>query len=117
MISEYASTSHPLDTPHFALLDLIVRRLRDHGVTDDVRLAVDQLTASAAPDRAGRLAVRPLESPVLVERLAVWALHRASPDAMGRATELLERPAPNGGEDDHVTVVLPADVSCSALPR
>ena len=79
-----------LDTPDFALLDRLVRRMADAGVDDRVRRTVDALTTAADPDRAGRLAIRPTEAPVLVERLAVWALRRVDDGAVARATTILD---------------------------
>lgn len=90
-----AADRHPLDTPHLALLDRLVRRLADDGRADAVtRAAVDVLTASASPDRADRLAVGPTEAPALVERLAAWALGRASIDAVARAERVLDGNVP-----------------------
>ncbi|MBW3665602.1 MAG: hypothetical protein KY469_21105 [Actinobacteria bacterium] len=97
---------HPLDTPDFALLDRLVHRLGADGhVSDDVRRAVDLLTAAAAPERADRLAVRPGEPPAIVERLAVWALARTTDAAVATATGLLDdamREPVTASEDDRV---------------
>lgn len=83
-----------LDTTRFALLDRIVRSMdRDGHATNEVRRAVDALTAAADPDRAVRLAVQPGEPPVLVERLAVWALRRTTDQAVAHATRMLETTA------------------------
>lgn len=83
-----------LDTTRFALLDRIVRCMdRDGHATNEVRQAVDALTAAADPNRAARLAVRPGEPPVLVERLAVWALRRTTDQAVAHATRMLETTA------------------------
>lgn len=80
-----------LDTRRFALLDRLVRRMdRDGQVTDEVREAVDMLTAAADPARADRLAVQPGEPAVLTERLAVWALRRTTDRAVADATRLLD---------------------------
>lgn len=85
--------THALDTPHFALLDRLVRRMEDDRHADPVtRAAVDVLTAAAAPDRAARLAVRPGEPVVLVQRLAVWALRRVPADVVAEAAHVLDRP-------------------------
>lgn len=84
-----------LDTPRFALLDRLARRLQDGAVDDTTtHAAVSLLTASADPDRADRLVVGPRDSAVLVERLAVWSLHRASDDAVGAAGRLLDATPP-----------------------
>lgn len=83
-----------LDTTRRALLDRIVRRMdRDGHATDEVRQAVDALTAAADPNRAARLAVGPGEPPVLVERLTVWALRRTTDQAVAHATRMLEATA------------------------
>lgn len=82
---------HPgmLDAPHSALLDRLAGRMLDGHVPDDVRRAVDVLTAAADPRRADRLAVGPGEPPVVVERLAVWALRRTTDRAVATATRML----------------------------
>jgi hypothetical protein len=101
----------PLETPHFALLDRLVQRMARHDRVDArTREAVSLLTATADPRGADRLAVRAGEPPVLVERLAVWALKRVDTDAVARAAAVLEgRPvpiaaAPAGIVDDRVAV-------------
>lgn len=99
-----ATAPQTLDTPRFDLLDRIVGRLRDGEVDDATRRAVSQLTAVANPDRASRLAVRPGEPAVMVERLAVWALRRVDDEAVTVAADLLaasprevpDRPAVSG---------------------
>ena len=88
-----AATPHDLQPAHLRYLLALVRRLEAHGVDATVRASVDVLTADAVPDRAARLAVRPTEPAVLVERLAVWAMHRASESALAEAREVLERGA------------------------
>lgn len=81
----------PLDRPRFVLLDRLTRELSAAGrLTPAVRAAVDVLTADADPSRASRLALGPDEPPVLAERLAVWALHRAGDDAVARAGRRLD---------------------------
>lgn len=86
-----AAAPRTLDAPHFTLLDQIVRRLSDRPHVDDLtRLAVTVLTSAADPECADRLAVRPGEPPVLVERLAVWALRRAPDHAVSQAARILE---------------------------
>lgn len=83
-----------LDTPDFALLHDLVTRLQTAGTPDvAVREAVDVLTAAADPERADRLAIRAGEPPVLVERLAVWALKRVPPHVAGRAAAVLDAAA------------------------
>ena len=85
------AATHALDTPHFALLDRLVRRMEDDRHADPVtREAVDLLTAAAAPDRAAQLAVHPGEPPVLVQRLAVWALRRVTEDVVAEAMRVLD---------------------------
>jgi hypothetical protein len=82
---------HALDTPHFALLDTIARRLAHQAVVDELtRQAVSVLTTDADPDRADRLAIRPGEPAPLVERMAAWALARATYAAVEQARRLLE---------------------------
>lgn len=84
-------SARTLQDRHFALLDTLVRRMADtDGVDETARRAVTALTASADPARADRLAVRPGEPAVLVERLAAWALRRASDDAVARARRILD---------------------------
>lgn len=86
-----AHAPHTFDTHHLVLLDRIARRLAGRGRTDDdVRDAVTLLTADADPVRADRLAVHPGESPVLVERLAAWALRHASDGAVEAANRILD---------------------------
>jgi hypothetical protein len=92
-----------LDRPRFALLAGIATRLAAAPSVDGSVLdAVAVLTADADPERAARLAPGPGEPPALVERLAVWALHRASDEAVATAGAVLGRlpedrsPAPAG---------------------
>ncbi len=86
-----ALESRPLDSPRFALADRIARRVMGQRSVDlATRQAVSLLTADADPERAERLAVRPGEPGPLVERLAVWALHRASDEAVVRADRVLD---------------------------
>jgi hypothetical protein len=88
-----AATPRDLEPLHFRYLSALVRRLEERGVDAAVRRSVDLLTADAVPDRATRLAIRPSEPVVLVERLAVWALHRASKSAVVDAQTALESDA------------------------
>ena len=81
---------HALDTPAFALLDRLVRRMAAEGVDDRTRRAVDLLTTAADPDRAERFAIRPAEAPALVERLTVWALRRVDDAAVTLAADVLD---------------------------
>lgn len=94
-----ATAPQALDTARFDLLDRIVARLRDGEVDDVTRRVVSQLTAVADPDRAWRLAVRPGEPPVLVERLAVWALRRVDDEAVTEAADLLAASPPHEAAD------------------
>lgn len=80
-----------MDTTAFPLL------ARIHALTDGasdttpaLREAVAVLTAAAVPDRAASLRPSATESPVLVARLAVWALRRVGPDAVAAATAVLD---------------------------
>lgn len=83
--------THTLDSHHFALLDRIARRLAPGTPVDEpTRRAVSLLTAAADPPRADRLAVRPGEPAVLVQRLAVWALRRVPDDAVASAAAILD---------------------------
>lgn len=92
--------SRTMDSPRFALADRIARRVMGQTPVDaPTREAVTLLTASADPGRAERLAVRPGEPGPLVERLAVWALHRASDDAVARADQILDEGLPGGSDD------------------
>lgn len=84
-----------LDTARFDLLGRIVGRLADGEVDDATRRAVSRLTAVADPDRAPRLAVRPGEPAVLVERLAVWALRRVDDETVTAAADLLAASPPH----------------------
>ncbi len=79
-----------MDRPAFAfLVDLHARldgrRYAPHEVLD----AVAYLTSAADPDRAERLRPRAGEPAPLVERLAVWALHRVEDDVVVTAHALL----------------------------
>lgn len=86
-----ARRAHTLDDARFALADRIARRVTGSTPADPAtRAAVSELTASADPGRAERLAVRAGEPGALVERLAVWALHRAADDAVVRAGRILD---------------------------
>ncbi len=78
------------EIPQLALLDRLARRMAGGHVPDDVRRVVDVLTAAADPGRADLLAVRPGEPAVLIERLAVWALHRTTREAVAAATRILD---------------------------
>jgi hypothetical protein len=81
----------PWDTTRFALADAIARRVADdREVNVATREAVTALTTSADPDRADRLAVRDGEPGPLVERLAVWALHHATDEAVVAAATILD---------------------------
>lgn len=93
-----------LEASRLALLQRLVRRMDAHGqVTDEVRRVVDLLTSVAAPDRADRLAVGTGEAPALVERLAAWALHRTSDQAVAHATQILDggEPSPAAAQASH----------------
>lgn len=92
-----APAPRTMDSPRFALADRIARRVMGQTPVDAAtREAVTLLTASADPGRAERLAVRPGEPGPLVERLAVWALHRAPDDAVARADQILDEGLPSG---------------------
>lgn len=92
--------SRTMDSPRFALADRIARRVMGQTPVDAAtREAVTVLTASADPGRAERLAVRPGEPGPLVERLAVWALHRASDEAVTRADQILDEGLSSGSGD------------------
>lgn len=96
------TTSELTHTPDVALLDRLVHRMAADGHADArTRAAVDALTAAAAPDRADRLAVGPADAPVLVERLAAWAVRRAPLAAIAEADALLDGhlPAPVPARD------------------
>ena len=81
----------PWDTTRFALADAIARRVADDREVDvATREAVTALTTSADPDRADRLDVREGEPGPLVERLAVWALHHATDEAVVTAATILD---------------------------
>lgn len=87
----------PWDTTRFSLADAIARRVADgHEVDVTTREAVTALTTSADPARADRLAVRAGEPAPLVERLAVWALHHATDEAVVTAATILD------GDHEHV---------------
>ncbi len=113
-----ATAPQVLDTARFDLLDRIVARLRDGEVDDATRRAVSLLTAVADPDRARRLAVRPGEPTVLVERLAVWALRRVDDETVTAAADLLAASPPHEVEDRY-TASAPAPrvraAACSGL--
>ena len=80
-----------LDHDRLRLLDRIVRCIDERElVGEDVRRAVNTLVASAAPDRADRMLIAPGAPCVLAERLAAWALARASSDAVGEASAILD---------------------------
>lgn len=83
------TTTHVLDERRLALLDALTIHLRHHGVDDTAAAAVRVLVHDAAVHRADRLAVRPDDAPVLVERLAAWALRRASDEAVTTAVATL----------------------------
>lgn len=116
-----ALAARPLDDPRLALADRIARRVMGQSAVDPAtRDAVSLLTASADPDRAGRLAVRPGELGPLVERLAVWALHRAPDEAVARAEQILDGDdlAPGAAPAAHahapIDVIAPADAAAEA---
>lgn len=88
-----------LDQSRFSLAATVAGRVAGRRTADPVtRRAVAVLTASADPARADRLAPRPDEPAPLVERLAVWALPRASDDAVAHATCILADPQPSGAD-------------------
>lgn len=96
-----------MDTNGFALL------ARIHALTDgtatttpELRAAVATLTAAADPGRADRLAPRPGEPPVLVARLAVWALRRVEADAVEAATAALDGASQREAHDEDRTAAL-----------
>jgi hypothetical protein len=79
-----------LDDDRLALADRIARRLADTGRADpSTRRAVARLVASADVREPGRHTPRPDDAPVLLERLAVWALARADDDAVHDARDEL----------------------------
>ncbi len=113
-----APAPRTMDTPHFALLDRISRRMADRRQVDDLtRLAVTLLTGAADPQRADRLAVQPGEAPALVERLAVWALRRAPDDAVAQAARILDegQVADVAGTDSRTYVQVPTAAGVDAL--
>lgn len=72
----------------FSLLADLHRRLDGRRcASSDVLAAVGLLTAAAAPERAERLRPASCDPPVLVGRLASWALHRVD-DAVIRAASV-----------------------------
>lgn len=92
-----------LGAAELRLLGRLSRPMDGGYVPDDVRRAVDVLTAAADPGRADRLAVRPREPAVLVERLAVWALRRTTEGAVADAMRILDGPGdsrPEAREED-----------------
>lgn len=84
---------HLLDTPHFQLLGTIHERLADRDHSDPATLAiVNRLLADADPDRYDRLEMQPAEPAVLVERMASWAIARASDPVVHQARSDLATP-------------------------
>ena len=80
-----------LDTERLIVLDRIVRCLHERDVVaEDVRQAINTLVASAAPDRADQMTLAPGASRVLAERLAAWALARASSEGVQEAVGILD---------------------------
>lgn len=88
-----ATTTRVLDERRLAVLDALTAHLRHHGVDDALADAVRVLVRDGSVHRADRMAVRPGDAPVLVERLAAWALRRASDDAVEAAVATLCAPA------------------------
>ena len=79
-----------LPTPAFPFLAELSAGLRDRPTAPPEALAaVTLLTASADPRRADRLRPGAGEPAALVERLAVWALHRVDAGTVLLAHELL----------------------------
>ena len=79
-----------LPTTAFPFLTELSARLRDRTTAPpEVLDAVALLTATADPDRALRLRPRSGEPAALVERLAVWALHRVDAGTVLLAHEVL----------------------------
>lgn len=89
-----------MDSTAFSLLARI-HELTDGAstTTPELRHAVAVLTAAASPGRAARLAPRAGEPPVLVARLAVWALRRVGPDVVADAARVLAGTAPERREE------------------
>ena len=85
-------TARPvLDAARFRLASRVAAPLVGQTRADDATLAaVAILTADADPARADRLRPRAGEPAPLVERLAMWALPRASDGAVARAHEVLD---------------------------
>lgn len=114
-----ATAPQPLDSARFDLLDRIVGRLRDGEVDDATRRTVSLLTAVTNPDRAPRLAVRPGEPAVMVERLAVWALRRVDDETVAAAADLLAASPPREVPDRQAVSGAPAvraaAAACSGL--
>lgn len=111
-----ATAPQPLDSARFDLLDRIVGRLRDGEVDDATRRTVSLLTAVTNPDRAPRLAVRPGEPAVMVERLAVWALRRVDDETVAAAADLLAASPPREVPDRQAVSGAPA-VRAAAAAR
>lgn len=84
-----APTTHSLDDRRVLVLDALARHLHDHGVDATARDTVHTLLHGTGPGSEARLAVRRGDTPVLVERLAAWALRRAPEDALDRAVDVL----------------------------
>jgi hypothetical protein len=85
-------TSPPRAMPDAAFPFLTDLHRALHGraqVSPQVLDAVGLLTATADPDRAGRLRPGPTEPAALVERLAVWALRQVDEDSVVLAHALL----------------------------
>lgn len=81
---------HPLPDPAFGFLAELARRLDGQPTAPaDALAAVALLTATADPSRADRLHPGAGEPAALVERLAVWALHRVDADTVVLAHHLL----------------------------
>ncbi|HUG86665.1 MAG TPA: hypothetical protein VMM13_19000 [Euzebya sp.] len=89
------TTNATLPDPAFRFLSQLSSQLDGRSsAPDDVLRAVGLLTATADPGRAARLRPRAGEPPALIQRLAVWALHRVDSDTIVLAHRLLQPPAP-----------------------
>lgn len=91
-----------LPDPAFPFLAELARRLDGRPTAPaEVLAAVALLTATADPERADRLRPGAAEPAALVERLAVWALHRVDAGTARLAHELLLQ------ADEPATVAVP----------
>lgn len=83
-------TTTTLPDPAFPFMTQLSRQLKARSTAStEVLQAVGLLTATADPARAERLRPRAGEPPALIERLAVWALHRVDADTIVLAHQLL----------------------------